>query len=247
MHPCVEQATELLPSASAASLRPQLQLRQHLLSAPLVDLLERAHAHVCPDSGSDSGYDCVLDGGGGGRRLWLSLDCDSYCAIPGRVPCHDCGSGSEPRHPCPGSQAQRPGEGGRQCRVHVASPHNKKAPSRENNSACFIMAEERSRRLDAVMAEAAEIDAAAASSPLTGTPNVLVNLREAQAQHGLRHGDFARYRCALATRCSRAFTRSARTDDMLSTGRTARTASTAFIARSASLTLGLRAASSLER
>lgn len=51
-------------------------------------------------------------------------------------------------------------------------------------------------RFDAVMAEAAQGDALASSSPLASSPNLLVSLREAQSQHGLRHGDFTRYRCA---------------------------------------------------
>ena len=45
------------------------------------------------------------------------------------------------------------------------------------------------------MADAEPEDAAA--TPLE-SPNLLLTLRDAQAQHGLRHGDYARYRCAPA-------------------------------------------------
>ena len=47
------------------------------------------------------------------------------------------------------------------------------------------------------MAEDAEV------KPLT-TPNILITLRDAQAQHGLRHGDYARYRCVARRRSRRA-------------------------------------------
>jgi len=49
---------------------------------------------------------------------------------------------------------------------------------------------------DEVMAEDAEV------KPLQ-SPNLLLVLRDAQAQHGLRHGDYARYRC-VSPRRSRA-------------------------------------------
>ena len=48
------------------------------------------------------------------------------------------------------------------------------------------------------MADAGPEDAAA--MPLE-SPNLLLTLRDAQAQHGLRHGDYARYRCAPAPPC----------------------------------------------
>jgi hypothetical protein len=47
---------------------------------------------------------------------------------------------------------------------------------------------------DEPMQEAAD-DAVA--TPLA-SPNLLLVLRDAQAQHGLRHNDYARYRCAAA-------------------------------------------------
>jgi hypothetical protein len=49
-------------------------------------------------------------------------------------------------------------------------------------------------------AEAAE-DAAA--KPLC-SPNLLLTLQEAQGQHGLRHGDYARYRCVAGAPAARA-------------------------------------------
>ena len=53
------------------------------------------------------------------------------------------------------------------------------------------MAEGSASRFDAVMSEAS---AAVDMSPLS-SPSLLLVLREAQAQHGLRHGDYVRYRC----------------------------------------------------
>lgn len=32
--------------------------------------------------------------------------------------------------------------------------------------------------------------------PLASSPFLLIDISTAQAQHGLRHGDYARYRCA---------------------------------------------------
>jgi hypothetical protein len=51
---------------------------------------------------------------------------------------------------------------------------------------------------DVPMADASE--ATEDAQPLLGPPELLLVLREAQAQHGLRHGDYARYR-----RATRAF------------------------------------------
>jgi hypothetical protein len=60
---------------------------------------------------------------------------------------------------------------------------------------------------DEAMQEAAD-DAVA--TPLA-SPNLLLVLRDAQAQHGLRHNDYARYRCAAAARRRCRFCRSERT------------------------------------
>jgi hypothetical protein len=69
----------------------------------------------------------------------------------------------------------------------------------------------------------------ATAKPLC-SPNLLLTLQEAQGQHGLRHGDYARYRCvagapaarAASPRCPRVRTADARTAAAGRAGNTAR-------------------------
>jgi len=94
-----------------------------------------------------------------------------------------------------------------------------------------------------------EADAAAeAVEALTlerlATSGLLTALREAQAQHGLRHGDYARYRRVLLA-CARSRPADAKPPSPLAN--IAPTGSTDFIAPSASCTPPARAASSRAR